>query len=67
MLDLARLGEKLSLKGDNVIIMGGLQPDAALYQALKDQGLAVYAIGDCIQPRGIHEAIYEGHLAARSI
>jgi 2,4-dienoyl-CoA reductase-like NADH-dependent reductase (Old Yellow Enzyme family)/thioredoxin reductase len=67
MLDLVRLGEKLSLKGDNVIIMGGLQPDAALYQALKDQGLAVYAIGDCIQPRGIHEAIYEGHLAARSI
>ena len=67
MLDLARLGEKIKIKGDNVIIMGGLQPDATLYQGLKDKGLAVYAIGDCIQPRGIHEAIYEGHLTARSI
>ncbi len=67
MLDLAKLGEKSKIKGDNVIIMGGLQPDTALYQALKDKGLAVYAIGDCVQPRGVHEAIYEGHLAARSI
>jgi len=67
MLDLARLGEKIKIKGDNVIIMGGLQPDATLYQGLKDKGLSVYAIGDCIQPRGIHEAIYEGHLTARSI
>jgi len=39
----------------------------ALYQGLKDKGLAAYAIGDCVQPRGIHEAIYEGHLTARSI
>ncbi|HSB07478.1 MAG TPA: FAD-dependent oxidoreductase [Thermodesulfobacteriota bacterium] len=67
MLDLARLGEKVKIRGDNVIIMGGFQPDAALYQALKNKGLAVYAIGDCVQPRGIHEAIYEGHLTARSI
>ena len=67
MLDLARLGEKVKIGADNVIIMGGFQPDAALYQALKDKGLAVYAIGDCVQPRGIHEAIYEGHLTARSI
>lgn len=67
MLDLVRLGEKIKISGDNVIVMGGFQPDAALYEALKDQGLAVYAIGDCVQPRGIHEAIYEGHLTARSI
>ena len=67
MLDLARLGEKLEIKGDNVIIMGGLEPDTQLYEKLKDKGMPVYPIGDCLQPRGIHEAIYEGHLAARSI
>ena len=67
MLDLARMGEKVKIKGDHVIMMGGFQPDGTLYQALKDKGLAVYAIGDCVQPRGIHEAIYEGHLTARSI
>jgi len=67
MVDLARLGEKVKIEGDTVVIMGGLQPDTGLYQALKDKGLAAYAIGDCVQPRGIHEAIYEGHLTARSI
>ena len=36
-------------------------------QDLVDKGLAAYAIGDCVQPRGIHEAIYEGHLTAKSI
>jgi len=67
MLDLGRLGERIEIKGDNVIIMGGLEPETSLHQALKSNGLTVYPIGDCVQPRGIHEAIYEGHLAARSI
>lgn len=67
MLDLARLGEKVELKGDQVVIMGGLQSSTQLYQELKAKGLTVHAIGDCVQPRGIHEAIYEGHLAALSI
>jgi len=67
MVDLARLGEKVRIEGDAVVIMGGLQPDTGLYEELKDKGLSVYAIGDCVQPRGIHEAIYEGHLIARSI
>jgi 2-enoate reductase len=67
MVDLATLGERVKIEGDTVVIMGSLQPDTGLYQALKDKGLAAYAIGDCVQPRGIHEALYEGHLTARSI
>ncbi|NIQ37413.1 MAG: FAD-dependent oxidoreductase, partial [Proteobacteria bacterium] len=67
MVDLGRLGEKIKIKADNVIIMGGLKPDISLYQELRESGLTTYAIGDCVQPRGIHEAIYEGHLAARSL
>ncbi|MGO9572065.1 MAG: FAD-dependent oxidoreductase [Desulfomonilaceae bacterium] len=67
MLDLTRLGERTEMKADTIIVMGGFQPDQSLYEQLNGNGLQVIPIGDCIQPRGIHEAIYEGHLAARSI
>jgi pyruvate/2-oxoglutarate dehydrogenase complex dihydrolipoamide dehydrogenase (E3) component len=67
MLDLARLGEKTKIKADTVVIVGGFQPDRELYEQLSGNGIGVAAIGDCIQPRGIHEAIYEGHIAARDI
>ena len=67
MLDLARLGERTEVKADTIIVMGGFQPDQSLCEQLNGNGLQVIPVGDCIQPRGIHEAIYEGHLAARSI
>lgn len=67
MLDLARLGERSELEVDTVIIMGGLQPDQELWEQIRGNGVHVIPIGDCIKPRSIHEAIYEGHLAARSI
>jgi NADPH-dependent 2,4-dienoyl-CoA reductase/sulfur reductase-like enzyme len=67
VMDLARLGAKVELKTDHVVIMGGLQPETSLCRELEGSGLSVHAIGDCVQPRGIHEAIYEGHLAARAI
>jgi NADPH-dependent 2,4-dienoyl-CoA reductase/sulfur reductase-like enzyme len=67
MLDLARLGERTEVKADTVIIMGGFLPDRSLCESIVGNGIRVISIGDCVKPRGIHEAIYEGHLAARSI
>jgi pyruvate/2-oxoglutarate dehydrogenase complex dihydrolipoamide dehydrogenase (E3) component len=67
VLDLVRLGERMEIKADTVIILGGFQPDQSLSEQLGGNGLRVLPIGDCVRPRGIHEAIYEGHLAARSI
>jgi len=66
MVDLVEL-EQIEIKGDHVAIMGGFLPDMRLYEELKNKGWAVYPVGDCIQPRSIQEAIYEGHLAGRSI
>ncbi len=67
MLDLVRLGERLEIKADTVIVMGGFQPDQDLSEQIGGNGPEVISIGDCVRPRGIHEAVYEGHLAARSI
>lgn len=67
LLDLVRLGERMEIKTDTVIILGGFQPDQNLSEQLSGNGLKVIPVGDCVRPRGIHEAIYEGHLAARSI
>ena len=66
MLDPARFGERAEFEGDHEIIMR-VRPDTQEYQELRDKGLTVHAIGHCIQPRGNHEATYEGYLNARSI
>jgi len=33
----------------------------------KEAGLEVYAVGDCVSPRKIFDAIHEGYLAAYSL
>ncbi|HMK36912.1 MAG TPA: FAD-dependent oxidoreductase [Desulfomonilaceae bacterium] len=66
-LDLTKFGQKMEIQADTVIVMGGFEPDRTLSEQLSGNGLQVIPIGDCVKPRGIHEAIYEGHVAARSI
>ena len=42
----------------------GGRADDALYRALAERHDAVYAIGDCYQPRDIELAVTDGHRAA---
>ncbi len=60
-------GGKLEFVGDSVVICAGYLPDRAFADALKDKMKDVRAIGDCIQPRLIGDAIREGWLAANQI
>ena len=46
--------------------MGSRSTDA-LYRALKGKVRALHAIGDCVAPRGVHQAILEGTRVARAI
>ena len=52
---------------DTVVCSLGLQSCNGLAKALKDKVPEVYAIGDCVEPRGIREAIAEGFHVARKI
>jgi dimethylamine/trimethylamine dehydrogenase len=67
--------EPLELEADAVVLVTQRLSDDALYLGLKagedtlaDEGIeALYRIGDCVSPRIIAEAIFDGHRLAREI
>jgi NADPH-dependent 2,4-dienoyl-CoA reductase/sulfur reductase-like enzyme len=58
--------ERHSFEGDMVSAFG-LAPVTSLYESLKEEMTEVYAVGDCVAPRKIGEAIHEGFIAASQI
>lgn len=52
---------------DSVILALGMVPNQELFQPLKEAFHEVYAIGDCLEPRKIYQAIHEGAFVARAI
>jgi len=52
---------------DTVVYALGLQPCKGLAEALKDKVPEVYAIGDCVEPRKVLNAVWEGYRVARLI
>jgi len=69
------LGEPLELEADAVVLVTQRLSDDALYHELVSDGdtlaaegiEAVYRIGDCVAPRILAEAIFDGHRLAREI
>ena len=57
---------KSEIKGDNVVIAAGLTPNRKLFDELAQvpEFDEVYAVGDCVEPRTILEAVEEGNAAA---
>jgi dimethylamine/trimethylamine dehydrogenase len=68
-------GETLELEADAVVLVTQRLSNESLYlelkrdeEALRAEGIeAVYRIGDCVAPRLISEAIFDGHRLAREI
>jgi NADPH-dependent 2,4-dienoyl-CoA reductase/sulfur reductase-like enzyme len=52
---------------DTVVLAVGSRSTDALYRALKGQVRVLHAAGDCVAPRGVHQAILDGTRAARAI
>jgi 2,4-dienoyl-CoA reductase-like NADH-dependent reductase (Old Yellow Enzyme family)/thioredoxin reductase len=52
---------------DRVVMSIGQDPVDELVLPLRERGFGVTAIGDCVTPRGIEHAVFEGHRAARSV
>ena len=50
-----------------MVLSTGSRSTDALYRALKGRVPALYAVGDCVAPRGVHQAILDGTRAARAI
>ena len=52
---------------DTVVLAAGRKADSALTQSLKDTVREIYAIGDCVQPRMIIDAIEEAAAVGHKI
>jgi mycofactocin system FadH/OYE family oxidoreductase 2 len=52
---------------DTVVLATGARANDDLYFALKDEHANVHRIGDCLAPRKLDHAIYEGELAGREL
>ena len=52
---------------DTVVLATGARADDDLYLVLKDEHANVHRIGDCLAPRKLDHAIYEGELAGREL
>ncbi|MFC1860828.1 FAD-dependent oxidoreductase [Chloroflexota bacterium] len=63
-----KYGKRDEVPADSVVLAVGFTSQTDLVEQLeKENGLDVYVVGDCVNPRKIFEAIHEGHIAARKI
>jgi dimethylamine/trimethylamine dehydrogenase len=70
-----QFGDPVELEADAVVLVTQRLSDDALYRELKADGgalaaegiEALYRIGDCVAPRIIAEAIFDGHRLGREI
>ncbi len=60
-------GERETLAVDSVVLATGARPDRGLLSGLEARVARVLEIGDCHRPRGLREAVAEGHRAGLSI
>ncbi len=60
-------GEQHEEPADTVVLALGSRPDTALAESLREAGEPFEAVGDCVEPRKVIDAIHEGFLAAMNI
>ena len=60
-------GAESELGADAVVLATSPAPDEKLYFELKRAGHAVHRVGDCVAPRKLDHAIFEGYLAGREL
>ena len=60
-------GQRNTIAADTVVLALGFKPRDGLQENLQDKVPEVYAIGDCVEPRKVINAIWEGFRMARLI
>ncbi len=60
-------GKRSTLKADTVVLAKGEESNRGLLETLKGKVTEIYAIGDCVEPRKVINAIWEGFYTARLI
>jgi 2,4-dienoyl-CoA reductase (NADPH2) len=60
-------GKEITVEADLLVIDAGRRQEDTLAKELKGTTLEIHRIGDCVSPRRISNAIFEGHQVARKI
>ena len=60
-------GERKVVEADTVVLAAGATPNTELLTALQGKVAQVFSVGDCVEPRGIREAVEEGYRAGLQI
>ena len=61
-------GKEFSIDGlDAVVVSVQAQANDGLYRALKGRVSDLHRIGDCLAPRGVTQAVFEGHKLGREL
>jgi len=63
----SREKQQVTVEADAVVVAVGGKPDTSLHDQLRDAPFKVISAGDCIQPRGIAEAMEEGFRAGMAV
>ncbi len=58
---------KRELRADSVVLALGFKPESALLDALDGAVPELHAIGDCVRPRNIIDAVWEGFHTSRLV
>jgi len=60
-------GTRRELKADSVVLAVGFKPESTLREELEGEVPELFAVGDCVKPRKIINAVWEGFHASRLI
>jgi 2-enoate reductase len=60
-------GSKVELKADSIVLALGFKSESSLRKDLEGRVPELFAVGDCVQPRNILRAVWEGFHASRLI
>jgi len=60
-------GKSSLLTANTIVLAVGLRSNNKLWASLEDKMPNIYAIGDCVEPRRLYSAIWEGFRTARLI
>jgi pyruvate/2-oxoglutarate dehydrogenase complex dihydrolipoamide dehydrogenase (E3) component len=60
-------GSRQTLACDTIVPAIGVTPNKGLLETLNGKVPEIYSVGDCVQPRNIYYAVYEGFHTARTL
>jgi len=60
-------GERRTVEADTVVLAAGARPNTELLSSVEGKAAQVICVGDCVEPRGIREAVEAGYRAGLSL